>query len=116
MLWRISILKNIFIGFDYHCQIRDVFTNTVLASSQAGNMKKEVVLQILNAAQDRWHLPVTVIFHSDQETSNTADDVMTQVSIRPANPPATPSSNILRSYTTDAGYMNDWATKALSIF
>ena len=116
MLWRISILKNISKGLDYHCQIRDVFTNTVLASSQAGNMKKEVVLQILNAAQDRWHLPVTVIFHSDQETSNTADDVMTQVSNRPAKPPAKPSSNILRSYTTDAGYINDWATKALSIF
>jgi len=67
-------------GFDYLCQIRDVFTNTVLASSQAENMKKELVLQTLRAAQDRWHLPADVIFHSDRGSQYTADDVMTQVS------------------------------------
>lgn len=27
-------------GFDYLCQVRDVFTNTVLASCQAENMKR----------------------------------------------------------------------------
>ena len=53
-------------GFDYLCQIRDVFTNTVLASCQAEIMKKELVLQTLKAAHDRWHLSADVIFHSDR--------------------------------------------------
>ena len=35
-------------GFDYLCQIRDVYTNTVLASCQTENMKKELVLKTLN--------------------------------------------------------------------
>jgi len=43
-------------------------------------MKKELVLQTLRAAQDRWHLPADVIFHSDRGSQYTADDVMTQVS------------------------------------
>ena len=67
-------------GFDYLCQIRDVFTNTVLASCQAENMKKELVLQTLQAAQDRWHLPADVIFHSDRGSQYTAEDVMKKVS------------------------------------
>ncbi len=67
-------------GFDYLCQIRDVFTNTVLASCQAENMRKELVLQTLQAAQDRWHLPADVIFHSDRGSQYTADDVMKKVS------------------------------------
>lgn len=67
-------------GFDYLCQIRDVFTNTVLASCQAEKMKKELVLQTLKATQDRWHLPADVIFHSDRGSQYTAEDVMKQVS------------------------------------
>ena len=53
-------------GFDYLCQIRDVYTNTVRASCQTKNMKKELILKTLKAAQDRWHLPANVIFHSDR--------------------------------------------------
>lgn len=48
-------------GFDYLCQMRDVFTKTVLASCQAENMKKELVMQTINTAQDHWHLPADVI-------------------------------------------------------
>lgn len=66
-------------GFDYLCQIRDVMTNTVLASCQAENMKKELVLKTLKAAQDRWHLPRGVVFHSDRGSQYTASDVMEQV-------------------------------------
>ena len=66
-------------GFDYLCQIRDVYTNTVLASCQTENMKKELVLKTLKAAQDRWHLPADVIFHSDRGSQYTATEVMTQV-------------------------------------
>ena len=37
-------------------------------------------MHTLRAAQDRWHLPADVIFHSDRGSQYTADDVMTQVS------------------------------------
>ena len=66
-------------GFDYLCQIRDVYSNTVLASCQAENMKKELVLKTLKAAQDRWHLPSGVIFHSDRGSQYTSAEVMAQV-------------------------------------
>lgn len=66
-------------GFDYLCQIRDVMTNTVLASCQAENMKKELVLKTLKAAQNRWHLPSGVIFHSDRGSQYTSAEVMEQV-------------------------------------
>jgi putative transposase len=66
-------------GFDYLCQIRDVMTNTVLASCQMENMKKELVLKTLQAAQDRWHLPSGVIFHSDRGSQYTSADVMEQI-------------------------------------
>lgn len=66
-------------GFDYLCQIRDVHTNTVLASCQTENMKKELVLNTLKAAQDRWYLPADVIFHSDRGSQYTSAEVMAQV-------------------------------------
>ncbi len=65
-------------GFDYLCQIRDVQTNTVLASCQTAHMKKELVQQTLTAARARWHLPAGTIF-SDRGSQYTADDVMTQI-------------------------------------
>lgn len=66
-------------GFDYLCQIRDVCSNTVLASCQAENMKKELVLKTLKTAQHRWHLPADVIFHSDRGSQYTAAEVMEQI-------------------------------------
>lgn len=66
-------------GFDYLCQIRDVKTNTVLASCQSENMKADLVMRTLKAAQDYWHLPTGTIFHSDRGSQYTADRVMTQV-------------------------------------
>jgi putative transposase len=66
-------------GFDYLCQIRDVKTNTVLASCQSENMKADLVQRTLKAAQDRWHLPAGTIFHSDRGSQYTADKVMAQV-------------------------------------
>lgn len=66
-------------GYDYLCQIRDACSNTVLASCQAENMKKELVLKTLKAAQDRWRLSAGIIFHSDRGSQYTSDDVMKQV-------------------------------------
>lgn len=66
-------------GFDYLCQIRDVHTNTVLAACQMENMKKELVLKTLKAAQNRWRLPAGMIFHSDRGSQYTSAEVMAQV-------------------------------------
>ena len=66
-------------GFDYLCQICDVYSNTVLASCEAENMKQELILSTLKAAQDRWRLPSGVIFHSDRGSQYTATDVMGQI-------------------------------------
>lgn len=66
-------------GFDYLCQIRDVHTNTVLSACQTENMKKELILKTLKAAQDRWHLPSNIIFHSDRGSQYTSAEVMAQV-------------------------------------
>ena len=66
-------------GYDYLCQIRDVKTNTVLASCQSETMKAELVQRTLKAVQDYWHLPAGTIFHSDRGSQYTADKTMAQV-------------------------------------
>lgn len=66
-------------GFDYLCQIRDIYTGIVLASCQDNNMKKELVLQTIKVAQKRWCLPGSTIFHSDRGSQYTAQAVMEQV-------------------------------------
>lgn len=66
-------------GFDYLCQIRDVKTNYVLAACHADTMKKELVMQAIKSAQDRWHLPPQTIFHSDRGSQYTATAVCEQV-------------------------------------
>ena len=67
-------------GFDYLCQIRDVYTNVVLASCQEKRIKKELVQHTLKAAQRRWNLPTDVIFHSDRGSQYTSQAVKAQVS------------------------------------
>ena len=59
-------------GFDYLCQVRDVHTNVVLASSQTNNMKKELVLKTIQFVKDCWVLPKDVIFHSDRDSQYTS--------------------------------------------
>lgn len=66
-------------GFDYLCQIRDVYTNVVLANCQEKRMKKELVLHTLNAAQKRWNLPTDLIFHSDRGSQYTSQAVKNQI-------------------------------------
>lgn len=68
------------IGFDYLCQIRDTYTNVVLASCQEKRMKKELVLHTLHAAKGRWNLPTEVIFHSDRGSQYTSQAVKEQIS------------------------------------
>ena len=66
-------------GFDYLCQIRDVKTNTVLASYQSETMKADLVQRTLKKVQDYWHLPAGIIFHSDRGSQFTAEKTMAQI-------------------------------------
>ena len=94
-------------GFDYLCQIRDVYTNTVLASCEAENMKQELVLKTLKtlkAAQNRWHLSSGVIFHSDRGSQYTAAEVTKQVA----------AYGWKRSFSAGAEFRNGWAVLAPS--
>jgi len=61
------------------CQVRDVMTNTVLAQCHAKTMKAELVLETIKAAQNKWHLPAGVIWHSDRGSQYTAQTVMNQI-------------------------------------
>lgn len=67
-------------GFDYLCQIRDVYTNVVLASCQEKRMKKELVLHTLHAAKRHWNLPTDLIFHSARGSQYTSQAVKDQIS------------------------------------
>jgi putative transposase len=53
-------------GFDYLCQVRDVYTNITLSHTQSNSLKSELVENTLRALQSRWHLPKGTIFHSDR--------------------------------------------------
>lgn len=61
-------------GFDYLCQIRDVYTNVVLGHSQQPRMTKNLVLNTLISVQNRWHCPPGTIFHNDRGSQYTAHD------------------------------------------
>jgi putative transposase len=54
-------------------------TNTVLAQCHAKTMKAELVLETIKAAQNKWHLPAGVIWHSDRGSQYTAQTVMNQI-------------------------------------
>jgi putative transposase len=62
-------------GFDYLCQVRDVFTNAVLAEHQEQRMHKELVCRTLKKVQERWDIPEGSIFHSDRGSQFTAKEV-----------------------------------------
>lgn len=66
-------------GFDYLCQVRDVYTNIVLGVCQQEHRTADIVEKTLRAAQGRWHLPEGTILHSDRGTQYTAREVMKQV-------------------------------------
>ena len=72
-------------GFDYLCQIRDIHTGLILATQQLPRMSKELVLETIQAALTRWHLPEGTIFHSDrgsQYTSKEVTKLLTKMGIR----------------------------------
>jgi putative transposase len=62
-------------GFDYLCQIRDVYTNTVLGQCQQQRMTKDLVLNTIQAVERRWPIPEGAILHSDRGSQYTAKSV-----------------------------------------
>ena len=66
-------------GFDYLCQVRDVYTNTVLAAHQYQRMTADLVFQTVKKVKKRWELPDDVIFHSDRGSQYTAKEVVNQI-------------------------------------
>ena len=57
------------------CQIRDVYSNTVLASLQQERMTKELVIQTMQSVKQRWHIPEGTIFHADRGSQYTSKEV-----------------------------------------
>ena len=63
-------------GFDYLCQIRDVYTNTALSKCQQERMTMDLALNAIRAAKRRWDIPEGAILHSDRGSQYTASAVM----------------------------------------
>lgn len=59
-------------GFEYLCQIMDVYTKEVLGSAQASHMKSELVLEAIERAVGRYDLGPGTIFHSDRGSQYTS--------------------------------------------
>lgn len=59
-------------GFDYLCQIRDIYTNVVLGTHQQERMTKDLVEKTIRKVQLRWNLPKGTILHSDRGSQYTA--------------------------------------------
>lgn len=64
------------VGFCYLCQILDVKSNVVLATSMSARMKAELVEEAIRKAVKRWDIPKSCIFHSDRGSQYTSHAVM----------------------------------------
>jgi putative transposase len=63
-------------GFDYLCQVKDIATGVILASSQQERMTRQLVMDTIRAAHKRWRLPKGSVFHSDRGSQYTSKEVM----------------------------------------
>jgi len=69
-------------GFDYQCNIIDVYSKEVLGTAQRSNMKAELVLEAIKVAIARQNLPKGLYFHNDrgsQYTSNLVKDMLSKL-------------------------------------
>ena len=63
-------------GFEYLCTIKDIKSKVILAQSQSDNMSRSLVVNTINSARKRWHLPPGTLFHSDRGSQYTSEEVM----------------------------------------
>lgn len=69
-------------GFDYQCNIIDVYSKEVVGTAQRSNMKAELVLEAIKVAIARHNLPKGLYFHNDrgsQYTSNLVKDMLSNL-------------------------------------
>lgn len=69
-------------GFDYQCNIIDVYSKEVVGTAQRSNMKAELVLEAIKVAIARHNLPKGLYFHNDrgsQYTSNLVKDMLSKL-------------------------------------
>lgn len=59
-------------GFDYLCQVQDVHTNLILATTQQSRMTQDIVHQTIQKAKQRWSIADGTIFHTDRGSQYTA--------------------------------------------
>jgi putative transposase len=72
-------------GFEYLCQVKDVVSSVVLASSMMPRMKAELVETTIGKALSRWRVPAGCIFHSDrgsQYTSHSVQQLLIRLGLR----------------------------------
>jgi putative transposase len=62
-------------GFEYLCQVKDVVSGVVLASSMMPRMKAGLVETTTGKALMRWRVPAGCIFHSGRGSQYTPDSV-----------------------------------------
>lgn len=60
-------------GFEYQCNILDVYTKEVLGTAQGSNMKAELVERAIRLALARHDLPKGIYFHSDRGSQYTSN-------------------------------------------
>lgn len=62
-------------GFEYLCEIRDVFSGVILSMSMSSRMKSELVEDAIKKALTRWPIPAGSVFHSDRGSQYTSHKV-----------------------------------------
>ena len=62
-------------GFEYLCEIRDVYSGMILSMSMSSSMKTELVEKAIDQAKKRWAMPHGSIFHSDRGSQYTSHRV-----------------------------------------
>ena len=62
-------------GFEYLCEVRDVFSGMILSMSMSSKMRTELVENAIQQAVKCWDIPHGSIFHSDRGSQYTSHKV-----------------------------------------
>jgi putative transposase len=69
-------------GFEYLCQVKDVYSGLVLGWSISERMKSDLVAEAVRKVFSRWDMPKGCIFHSDRGSQYTSEKVRSLISKR----------------------------------
>ena len=62
-------------GFEYLCQVKDVYSGVILAERMSDRMKAELVEETIRQMLKSWTVPPGSIFHSDRGSQYTSSEV-----------------------------------------